>query len=166
GRGGRDIDRPRAVAARADDVDDERKVVLHAQRALAHRAGSTDDFVDFFAFRGQRYEQGSGLDALDRLVHESAYRHRRLFRGQVVAGDHSPQQCRKLSHRAGTLARSATAKKFEKMVLPSGVNTDSGWNCTAKMGRSRCAIPCTTPSSLVAVTGNSEGNEAAEMQSE
>ena len=41
------------------------------------------------------------------------------------------------------------------IASPSGVSTDSGWNCTPSIGRRLCRIPMTTPSGLCVTTSRS-----------
>jgi hypothetical protein len=43
------------------------------------------------------------------------------------------------------------SRKFASSRWPCSVSTDSGWNCTPHIGRSRCRMPITTPSSAHAL---------------
>ena len=73
----------------------------------------------------------------------------RLPRGRRLSNRHVRRHglC---ASRAAAPAPAAT--KFASSFSPSGVRTDSGWNCTPKTGRSRWASAMTSPSSLRAVT--------------
>ena len=47
------------------------------------------------------------------------------------------------------------------MSRPSGVSTDSGWNCTPSSGSSRWRTAITSPSAAVAETSNTSGTVVA-----
>src|SRR5262249_49814770 len=57
----------------------------------------------------------------------------------------------------GSPSPSITFSTRRSPTPPASVRIDSGWNCTAASGRSRCSIAITTPSALSAVTTRQAG---------
>ena len=103
--------------------------MVDAQHALAHRARGADDFFELLALRRQCDEQRRGLNGTDLFVDERTDRIRSFIRGQIATPDDAAQERRKVFHR-GTGLRRTISRKFAKIAPPSGVSTDSGWNCT------------------------------------
>ena len=60
-RGGRDVERARAVAARADDVDDRRPRRDDRDEVLAHRLREAGDLVDGLALGAKAHQQRADL---------------------------------------------------------------------------------------------------------
>ena len=54
--------------------------------------------------------------------------------------------------------RSTTSWTRRRPTSPPRVRMDSGWNCTAAIGRVRCSIAMTTPSSVSAVISRHSGS--------
>src|SRR5262249_6546708 len=59
-----------------------------------------------------------------------------------------------------------SVRKLESNWRPSGVPTDSGWNCTPHTGWTRCSSAINTPSSLYAVARSSSGSAPSRTQRE
>ena len=76
----------------------------------------------------------------------------RLVARQVLAVE-QPRE-RVLDHRP-------PSRKFLAMSRPSGVSTDSGWNCTPSIGSSRWRTAITSPSAAVAETSKTSGTDVA-----
>src|SRR5581483_2025835 len=108
---------------------------------------------------------------LYRVTHK--IRHRRLLFEReapqvlvalVVQADQQP-----LRHCAPpdiVISRYHIARKFRRIVCPSGVRIDSGWNCTPSTASSRCRTPMITPLSLRALTSSTSGTLSGRMASE
>ena len=82
---GRDVVRVRAVAARADDVDDVGALRRDAENVLAHRLGAPGDLVGRLALRAQRDEEAGDLRLRRLAAHDLAHRLARLVAREVVA---------------------------------------------------------------------------------
>ncbi len=125
---GRHVDRVRTVAARSARIDDEFEVVLDVKAARAHRLGRAENFRRRLALGRQRRKKPAGLHGRPFRVHDRADRIRHLLGVEILSGYQRPQQRTKIGRRAHGFA--ASAMKLVKMRWPSGVKTDSGWNCT------------------------------------
>ena len=137
----RDVERVRAVAAGADDVDDRRALRRDGDDVLAHRLGEARDLVGRLALRPQRDEEAGDLGRRRLAVHDRAHQLVRVLAREVVPVE---QQ----------LDRGADdhPRKFLAIAGPSGVSTLSGWNCTPSIGSSRWRTPITSPSGVCEVT--------------
>ncbi len=147
----RDVERAGAVAAGAGGVDQVVALRPHGQDVLPHRLGAAGDLVGRLALEAERDEEAADLGlrrlaAHDLAHHLAAARPPELLPVQEVGE-------RLLDHRR--------SRKFRPSRGPSGVSTDSGWNCTPSIGRARCRTPITSPSGVRAVTSRSSGTRSA-----
>src|SRR5262245_19184785 len=150
-RGGRrDVDRPRAVAARTGSIDEVVPSGADRDGALAHRLGEAGDLLDGLASRPQRDEKSSDLRGRCLAVHDLAHDGARLGERQPSSVEGLCDRC--LNH---------ACRKFLAISHPSGVSTDSGWNCTPSTGKSRWRTAMTSPSSAVADTSSTLGVSSA-----
>ncbi len=142
-----DVVRVRAVAAGARRVDQILPPGPHREHVLAHRLGAARDLVRGLALDPERDEESAYLRLGCFAAHDRRHRLACLRAGEIAALDHGVQR---VAHR-----------KFLPSAGPSGVSTDSGWNCTPSTGSSRWRTPITSPSSLVAVTSSASGTRVA-----
>ena len=84
GRRGRDVVRVRAVASRADDVDEVGARRTHAHDVLAHRLGATRDLVRRLALCAQRDEEAGDLGLRRLAGHDLAHRRAGVVAREVV----------------------------------------------------------------------------------
>src|SRR4029078_7694109 len=81
-------------------------------------------------------------------AHDLLHRLASLGASQVVPVEHARKQL--LDHKR-------PARKLRASAAPSGVSTDSGWNCTPTTGSVRWRTAITSPSSAYAVGSGSSG---------
>ena len=112
----------------------------------AHRLSAAGDLRRRLALGAQRDEEAADLRRRRLAAHDLAHHLARFLAAEVVAVEQPLQ--RLLDH---------LARKFRAISRPSGVSTDSGWNCTPSIGSSRCLTPITSPSSAVAEISSSSG---------
>ena len=122
-RGRRDVDRARAVATGSRSVDEVVAFGPNGEHVAAHRLGAAGDLVRSLALRAQGDEEAPDLRGRRLAAHDLAHHLARLFAPEIVPVE-QPLQCL-LDHRL---------RKFRAIWLPSGVSTDSGWNCTPSTG--------------------------------
>src|SRR5213079_1026371 len=151
--GRRDVDRAAPVAAGAGRVDEVVALRPHRKDVRAHRLGAAGDLVRGLALQPEGDEESADLSrrrlALHHLVHDGA---------SVSAREVVPVE----EPRKRLLKRHlAPSRKLRASSGPSGVSTDSGWNCTPSTGSSRCRTAITSPSSHVAQTSRQSGTETA-----
>ncbi len=151
GRGG-DVVRVRAVAARADDVDEVVALWVDAQHVLAHGLRAAGDLVRRLALGAQRDEEAGDLRGSRLAAHDRAHRLARLVPREVV----TVQQLRDRG-----LDHQRPSRKLRASAGPSGVSTDSGWNWTPTIGSSRWRTAITSPSSAYAVGSSTSGRRVA-----
>ena len=137
GRGRRDVDRARAVAARAGGVDQVVPLGLNREHVRAHRLGAARDLVGGLALQPQRDEEAADLRRRSPRRHDLVHHLARLCPREVVAVE---QPGERLLHRHRALSR-----KFFASSGPTGVSTDSGWNWTPSTGSSRWRTAITSP---------------------
>ncbi len=147
-----DVVRVRAVAAGADDVDEIRALRLHVQDVLAHRLRAAGDLVRGLALRAQRDEEAGDLRLRRLAAHDLAHRLVRLGAGEVVSVEQAGD---------GLLDHNRPSRKLRASAGPSGVSTDSGWNCTPATCSVRWRTAITSPSSANAVGSSSSGSRVA-----
>ncbi len=149
-RGGRrDVQRVRVVAAGARGVDEVLALRLDCEHVRAHRLRAAGDLVSGLSLRAQRDEEAADLRRRRIPGHDHRHDLARLCTLEVVAVE-QPRD-RVLDHR----------RKFRSRSIPSGVSTDSGWNCTPSIGSVRCLTPMTSPSSARAEISSSSGTVVA-----
>jgi hypothetical protein len=85
GRGGGDVERVRAVAARSAHIDHERQIVHDPHAAFAHGERRTDDLIDAFTLGREPREQRGRADRRKRFVHDRADHSPRVGRGKIAA---------------------------------------------------------------------------------
>ena len=146
---GRDVQRPAAVATRADHVDDVVSLRADGEHVLAHRLRAAGDLVRGLALRPQGDEEAGDLRLRRLAGHDPGHHLARLLAREVAAVGH-------LGDRAGDHDR-----KFRAIAGPSGVRTLSGWNWTPSMGRVTWRTPITSPSCVREVTSRSSGTVVA-----
>ena len=122
---------------------------VDSEHVLAHRLRAAGDLARGLALEAQSDEEAAHLRLRRLAVHDRAHHVARLGARQVVALEQTRD--RALDHEMKFLSRS----------LPSGVSTDSGWNCTPSIGSSRCRTPITSPSSLRAEISSTSGTRVA-----
>src|SRR5205823_6321270 len=105
-----------------------------------------------FAFRPQGDEEAGDLRLRGLAAHDLVHRAASLVAGQIVSIEQRSHDC--LNH-------SRPSTKFRPSAGPSGVSTDSGWNCTPTIGSSRWRTAITSPSSAYAVGSRSSGKRVA-----
>ena len=111
------------------------------------------DLVGGLALQPQRDEEAADLRGRRLAGHDRVHHRARLGARQVVAVE---QPCeRVLDHVVDP------SRKLRAMSRPSGVSTDSGWNCTPSIGSSRWRTAITSPSAAVADTSKQSGTEVA-----
>ena len=127
-RGGRrHVERARAVASRADHVDEVVARRVDGQDVLSHRLRAAGDLVCRLALGPQRDEEPGHLRLRRLAAHDLAHHLAGLGAREV-----SPSSSRRnslLDH-----ADPAAERKFSAIFGPSGVSTDSGWNWTPSTG--------------------------------
>src|SRR5262249_663241 len=148
-RRSRDVERLAAVAAGARGVDEVVALRLHRQHVRAHRLGAAGDLVGRLALQPQRDEEAADLRRRGLARHDRVHDLARPVAAEVAALQQLAE--RVLDHERKFLARS----------LPTGVRTDSGWNCTPSIGSSRWRTAITSPSAAVAETSSESGSEVA-----
>ena len=126
GHGG-DVERVRSVSPGAARVEYriERTTQLH--RARPHRPREPDDFRRTLPFHREADQEAGHLRRLRPAIHDGLHRVSRLIDRQVdpplelvdQAGEHS------------------SSRKLRRILRPSPVRTDSGWNCTPCTGHER-----------------------------
>ena len=133
-----------------------------ARRAVAcaaHRPDGAGDLVDRFAAQPQRHQQAADLRR------RGVARHDRPENAGSDSSAAQPAARRELGEKGlssgsdwSLTPRSAAGRvrlaqgSCGAAAWPCSVAMLSGWNCTPKIGSSRCCSPWTTPSSLSAVT--------------
>ncbi len=80
----RDVERVRAVAAGADDVDHGRALRRHRHHVLAHRLGEAGDLVGRLALRAQGDEEAGDLGRRRLAVHDRAHQLVRVGAREVM----------------------------------------------------------------------------------
>ena len=151
-RGGRDVDRPCAVAAGARGVDEVAALRPYRQRVLAHRLRAAGDLVRGLALGTQRDQKACDLGGRRLAAHDRSHHTLRLFAGEIVSVE---QPCQRL------LDHAVASKKFRARVGPTGVSTDSGWNWTPSTGSERWRTAITSFSGQDAETSSSSGTAIA-----
>ncbi len=116
----RDVERVRAIASCSARVEHVFWNARELRRARAHRPREADDLGGPFAFHGEGNQQAGDLRRLRAPFHDFVHGCRRLVGGEVLAP-------LKLLDERGEHHNS---RKLRSSFRPSGVNTDSGWNCT------------------------------------
>ena len=122
------------------------------QHVLAHRLGAAGDLVRGLALRAQRDEEARDLRLRRLAAHDLVHPLARLVAREVVPVEQRAEQL--LDHRR-------PSRKFRPIAGPTGVSTDSGWNCTPSIGSSRWRTAITSPSSAYAVGSSSSGSRVA-----
>src|SRR5436305_14807374 len=148
----RDVVRVRAVAAGADDVDEIVALRPHVEHVLAHRLRAAGDLVRGLALRAQRDEGARDLRLRRLAQHDLLHRLTRLRAGEIVPVEYARHQ---------VLDQKTPSRKLRASAGPSGVSTDSGWNCTPTTGSERWRTAITSPSSAYAVGSRSSGSRVA-----
>src|SRR6185295_7482969 len=144
-----DVERPRAVSAGADDVDERRARRADGEDVLTHGLREAGDLVDCLAFRAKTDQQTADLGGSGLAAHHDAHHLARLVaREAAPVGD-------------GCDRGDDHERKFSAICAPSGVRTLSGWNCTPSTGCSTCRTPITSPSAVRAVTCSASGTVVA-----
>ena len=151
----RDVERVRAVAARADHVDEIVALRPDRQDVLAHRLGAARDLVRGLALEPQRDEEAADLRLRRVAAHDLVHHVAGLLTREVVAVEQSRE--RGLDHER----RKFLPRKFAPSWGPSGVSTLSGWNWTPSIGSSRWRTPITSPSGVRAEISSSAGISTA-----
>src|SRR5262249_4251847 len=114
-----------------------------------HRLRAAGDLGCGLTLEAQRDEEAADLRLGRLAAHDRPHHVARLGAREVVPLEQARD--RPAQH----------SRKFLSRSLPSGVSTDSGWNCTPSIGSSRWRTPMTSPSSLRAVTSSASGTRAA-----
>ena len=139
----RDIEGVRVVSARADYLE-RVYVVQQPDAVLAHADRRGGYLVRRLALQRERSEVGRHLHAARLPVHYLVHDLARLRKGQVLF-------LRKLYYRLFNhlyfLPAFAASIKFFTIAAPSGVITDSGWNCTPQTSRRTSSSAIISPSS-------------------
>src|SRR5581483_3421607 len=139
---GRDVERVLTVAAGAGGVDEVGPLRRNGEHVVAHRLRRAGDLVRRLALRAQRDEIAGDLRLRRLPTHDLVHRVARLLTRQALAVQQP---------RAELLAHRFPSRKLRASAGPSGVSTDSGWNCTPTTGSSRWRTAITSPSSAYAV---------------
>ena len=116
----RDVERVRAIAARATGVEHVGELPRQLRRARAHGPCEPDDLRRPLAFHRQRDEQAGDLRWLSAALHDLVHGRGGLLDGEVLTA-------LKLLDQRG---EHHISRKLRSSFRPSPVSTDSGWNCT------------------------------------
>ena len=151
----RDVEGVRVVSAGADYFE-RVYVVQQPDAVLAHADRRGGYLVRRLALQRKRRQVGRHLHAARLPVHYLVHDLARLREGQVLF-------LRKLYYSLFNhlyfLPAFAASIKFFTIAAPSGVITDSGWNCTPQTSRRTSSSAIISPSSARAVT-RSGGRQA------
>ncbi len=128
-RCGRNVERVRAIAAGADDVDEVRiGRDLDTRGELAHHLGRAGDLADRLLLHAQAGEQGRGDDRRHFATHDLAEQVHHLVVEDLAMFDGARQRFLRSD------GHGYWARKFFSMAWPCWVMIDSGWNCTPWIG--------------------------------
>src|SRR5690606_6235990 len=169
----RDMDDPRAIAARAAEIDQSFATRPHGDRVRAHSLNEPGDLIDLRSPGAEDREEGADLRMRRRAREHLAHG------GPAVLGRERPTRDEASKHAGelplaheraslfgsiaeldGNAARSISphpTRKFARSDLPIDVRIDSGWNWTPYVGWFRCSTAMTIPSGVRAVTSTSRG---------
>ena len=115
----RDVDRVRAVTAGAGRIDEIVPARPNGEDVVAHRLRATRDLVGRLTLRAQRDQESSDLRRGRFAAHDLVHDRSRFCASQLRTLEQFADDC--LDH---------PLRKFRAISRPSGVRTDSGWNCT------------------------------------
>ena len=104
----RDVERARAVAARADDVDDVVARRMHLEHVRAHRLGAPRDLVRRLTLRPQRHQEAADLSGSRLPGHDLAHHLARLAAREVASVE--KRLDRRLDHRARVCLSASTSR--------------------------------------------------------
>src|SRR4029079_3215108 len=161
----RHIDRMRAVAARAAQVDHRRGVERDLRHARPHRARRAHALFERLALHAHRRQQPADLRRRRLAVHDLAD-HRRHLVGRQVAPLDDPRERVPDPQLRFAHGRPPFAMKFASRSLPALVRNDSGWNCTPSTGSVLWRTAMISFSPVHAVTSRQAGTVARSISSE
>ena len=156
-RGGREVQRVRAVAARAASVDDAREAVVDRRHPGAHRLGGGDDHLRGLAPHAERDGEGADLHRRPQPVKDGVEGRADLRGRQRASCEERAEDRREGERRFAHDARPRRRSQLPRSLLPSVVRMLSGWNCTPSTSSVRCRSPMISPSRVHALTTRSSG---------
>ena len=144
---GRDVERPRTVAARTGRVHEVFAARPNREHVLAHGFGTPCDLLRALSLEPEGDEEPAHLRGCRLAAHDLVHDVARLGPREVASLEQLGQ-CLLDGHRL-------PSRKFRPSAGPSGVSTDSGWNWMPTTGKARWRTAMTSPSSAVAQTSSS-----------
>src|SRR5205823_3955313 len=151
----RDVEGAEPVAAGPDHVEEVARD-RHRRGVGARGPGHAGDLLDRLTLHAEGHDEAGDLGGRGVAGHDRLHGRAGLLLGEGLAPDELPYG----------LDHPASSRKLRSNSRPSGVSTDSGWNWTPKLGRSRWRSPITIPLSVQAETSSPAGMEALSTTSE